>query len=97
MTSSTPPYDEDTIVGSHHHDPSTLSQALLLPRPRHKEYVQTGSQAIDEVLCAELGIDARVISLMKRLPYFRDVDLAMGFRLFPPDAGRPRFIQPRQI
>lgn len=40
---------------------------------------------IDEPLCAELGIDERVVSLMKRLPYFRNRRKARP--IFPPSVS----------
>lgn len=66
------PYDEDTIVGIIH-DIYTVFIELCYLEEDDVIWPPPGSQghSIDEALCHVLGIEPRVISLMRRLPYPR--------------------------
>lgn len=61
---------------------------LIFPGdPRHN---------IDEALCAELNLDARVISLLKRLPYFAQPGYSESI-MIAPGSFLPNYLDPEHL
>lgn len=61
---------------------------LIFPGdPRHN---------IDEALCAELNLDARVISLLKRLPYFAQPGYSEAI-MIAPGSFMPNYLDPAHL
>ncbi|KAH8900848.1 hypothetical protein GQ53DRAFT_740700 [Thozetella sp. PMI_491] len=76
-----PPYDENIIVNLIEEIYKILILLCYIDAA-HVAFAPPEGHAIDEMLCLDLGIDARVISLMKRLPYFSVYRKARP--IFPP-------------
>lgn len=88
-------YDEDTLVTL------ILSIFTLLARIGHLGaldliYPRDPRHNIDEALCAELNLDARVISLLKRLPYFAQPGYSESI-MIAPGSFLPNYLDPEHL
>lgn len=64
-----------------------MSDLVFPGDPRHN---------IDEVLCAELNLDARVISLLRRLPYFAQSGFSEAI-MIAPGSFLPNYLEPEHL
>lgn len=88
-------YDEDTLITL------ILSVLYLLTRIGHIESLDLifpgdARHNIDEAICAELNLDARVISLLKRLPYFAQPGYSESI-MIAPGSFLPNYLDPEHL
>ncbi|RFU30992.1 hypothetical protein B7463_g5307, partial [Scytalidium lignicola] len=82
-------YNEDTIVALWTEILDTQQALGYYPVPDAIVKAPPGGHVINEELCAKLKLSPAVISLMKRLAYLRDYDIARDFPIFDGSVAIP--------